>query len=128
VLRTVKVRDGELLPPLHYAIRAQDTDRMRPDGRAEAGPVVLPAEAAPLTAADGDRSDGAAQLAADVAAVVAAVAKEGKVSGKDTIWRLAGLPRERGRRAGRLRGQRRPRGPVSRPPAALWRGAPVRGT
>lgn len=99
VLRTVKVRDGELLPDLHYAIRAQDTDRMRPDGRAEAGPVVLPAEATPLAGANGDQADEAARLAADVAAVVAVVAREGRVSGKDTIWRLAGLPRERGRTA-----------------------------
>lgn len=43
-LRTAKVRDGEILPPLHYRIVGQDTGRNRRNGRHETAPVVLPAE------------------------------------------------------------------------------------
>jgi hypothetical protein len=95
-LRTVKVRDGELLPTLHYAIRSQDTGRTLANGRAETGPVVLPAEAAPVVDKAPDQEAKAAQLEADVAAVVAVVARE-HVHQKDTIGKLANLPRDRGR-------------------------------
>lgn len=97
-LRTVKVRDGELLPLLNYAIRSQDTGRTRADGRVETGPVVLVAQ--PVTEAEtvSDKVADTAQLEAEVEAVVAVVRRE-RVGNKDTLWRLAGLNRGRGRMA-----------------------------
>ena len=67
-LRTAKVRDGEILPPLHYRIVGQDTGRARRNGRHETAPVVLPAEhqAAPAIADPAADADAMVAQAIDV--------------------------------------------------------------
>ncbi len=93
-----KIRDGEAPEPIRYRVRGQDTGRVRDDGRAEYGPVVLPAgEAAPQSTVD-----PAQALEADVAAVVACIAQHGRTSPIDAIGPLAGIGRDRGRVAVRL--------------------------
>lgn len=100
-LHALKVRDGESWKPIPYAIQSQDTGLAREDGRREVGPVValLRESESPTAAAE---PDPAAQLAADVAAVVGAITTHGRTSPIDAIGSLAGIGRDRGRVAVRL--------------------------
>ena len=95
-LRTAKVRDGEILPPMHYRILGQDTGRERRNGRRETAPVVLPAMAATPTA----QVSADQQLAENIEAVVAAVAARGpELRSRDAVSAAATLRAKDGRTA-----------------------------
>jgi hypothetical protein len=91
-LRVAKSRDGECGGSLRYAIVGQDTGKARDDGRAEHGPVVLPADAAPAAPVPADED------AIDTARLVAAVRRlAGTATTRDALSQAAGVRAVRGR-------------------------------